>query len=179
MRATYEIRAARGERLRPGDVGPGVTMTRALLTVLGGLPDQSALFGLLDRLRALGVEVFDVRRGDAATPPDVGGTSGHRSRSSASYEVSVPGVLGPALLAWCTAAGARRTATVDVLRVTAEDDPGIAGLAARLGAIGVVVCGIRRVDPTPCPAPAPSTEDSPTPAPASPAGGDDADPGPA
>jgi hypothetical protein len=36
-------------------------------TVLYGVSDQAALFGLLDRLRALGIVVLEVRRVPSAT----------------------------------------------------------------------------------------------------------------
>jgi hypothetical protein len=49
-----------------------VTITPAQVsTVLYGLPDEAALYGLLSRLRALGIEVIEVRRvPDPATGTD-------------------------------------------------------------------------------------------------------------
>ena len=42
-------------------------------TMLYGIPDEAALFGLLARLRSLGIEVVEVRRVAAADAPE-GGT---------------------------------------------------------------------------------------------------------
>jgi hypothetical protein len=44
------------------DIGAVTLSTTQVDTVLYGVPDQSALYGLLARLRALGLEVVEVRR---------------------------------------------------------------------------------------------------------------------
>lgn len=61
--ATFQIRVA-------GALGPAarealgnfVVDTEPTVTVLRGCIDQAALHGLLDRVRALGLELVDVRR---------------------------------------------------------------------------------------------------------------------
>jgi hypothetical protein len=61
--ATYEIRvtgAVPDQDLR--DMGAVTLAVDQVNTVLYGIPDQTALYGLLARLRALGVEVVEVRR---------------------------------------------------------------------------------------------------------------------
>ncbi|WP_371402108.1 hypothetical protein OHA10_29920 [Kribbella sp. NBC_00662] len=80
--ATYEISVAGAvpeQDLR--DVGAVTLAVNQVNTVVYSIPDQSALYGLLARLRALGIEVVEVRRildPGSATPesseidPDVG-----------------------------------------------------------------------------------------------------------
>ncbi len=73
----YEIRVAGTvpeEDLR--DMGAVTAAPDQVSTVLYGITDQSALYGLLARLRALGIEVVEVRRvhepaaGAGETVPD-------------------------------------------------------------------------------------------------------------
>jgi hypothetical protein len=60
---TYEIRVAGAVPERDlRDMGAVTLSVDRVNTVLYGIPDQSALYGLLARLRALGVEVIEVRR---------------------------------------------------------------------------------------------------------------------
>jgi len=77
--ATYEIRVAGAvpeQDLR--DLGALTLAVDQVNTVLYGVPDQSALYGLLARLRALGVEVVEVRRipGPTPTAPEAVPTDG-------------------------------------------------------------------------------------------------------
>ncbi|WP_329000129.1 hypothetical protein OHA18_37565 [Kribbella sp. NBC_00709] len=61
--ATYEIRVAGAvpeQDLR--DMGAETLAVDQVNTVVYSIPDQSALYGLLARLRALGIEVVEVRR---------------------------------------------------------------------------------------------------------------------
>jgi hypothetical protein len=61
--ATYEIRVAGAvpdQDLQ--DMGAVTLAVDQVNTVVYGIPDQSALYGLLARLRALGIEVIEVRR---------------------------------------------------------------------------------------------------------------------
>lgn len=58
----YEIRLAGtvpADDLR--DMGAVVVESARLSTVICAVPDQAALYGLLDRLRALGIDVTEVR----------------------------------------------------------------------------------------------------------------------
>ena len=60
---TYEIRVAGAVPERDlRDMGAVTLSVDCVNTVLYGIPDQSALYGLLARLRALGVEVIEIRR---------------------------------------------------------------------------------------------------------------------
>lgn len=61
--ATYEIRVAGAvpeQDLR--DMRAETLAVDQVSTVVYGIPDQAALYGLLARLRALGIEVVEVRR---------------------------------------------------------------------------------------------------------------------
>ncbi len=49
------------------DVGAVAMAPDRVSTVVYGIADQSALYGLLDRLQALGIEVLEVRR--VSAPP--------------------------------------------------------------------------------------------------------------
>jgi len=61
--ATYEIRVAGSVPERDlRDIGAVTLAVDQVNTVLYCIPDQSALYGLLARLRALGIEVVEVRR---------------------------------------------------------------------------------------------------------------------
>jgi hypothetical protein len=63
VEATYEIRVAGAvpeQNLR--DMGAVTLAVDQVNTILYSIPDQSALYGLLARLRALGIEVVEVRR---------------------------------------------------------------------------------------------------------------------
>ena len=60
---TYEIRVAGAvpeQDLR--DMGAVTLAVDQVNTIVYSIPDQSALYGLLARLRALGIEVVEVRR---------------------------------------------------------------------------------------------------------------------
>ena len=72
--ATYELRVAGAvpeQDLR--DLGAVTLAVDQVCTILYGIPDQSALYGLLLRLRALGIEVVEVHR-----VPDVTAVSAER-----------------------------------------------------------------------------------------------------
>lgn len=63
MQTMYEIRVAGTvpeEDLK--DMGALTSAPEQVNTVLYGISDQAALYGLLARLRALGIEVIEVRR---------------------------------------------------------------------------------------------------------------------
>ena len=63
VQTMYEIRVAGTvpeDDLR--DMGAVTIAPAQVSTVLYGLPDEAALYGLLSRLRALGIEVIEVRR---------------------------------------------------------------------------------------------------------------------
>lgn len=72
VQAMYEIRVAGAvpeQDLK--DMGAVTVGPEQVNTVLYGVSDQAALYGLLERLRALGLEVVEVRRvQDVATEPD-------------------------------------------------------------------------------------------------------------
>jgi hypothetical protein len=69
----YEIRVAGvvpEQDLR--DIGAVTIVTEQVNTVLYGIADEAALYGLLARLRALGIEVTEVHRvPDVPTDPEV------------------------------------------------------------------------------------------------------------
>ncbi|MDU0314155.1 hypothetical protein RKE38_10705 [Phycicoccus sp. M110.8] len=62
-RVTYEVRVAGVVSQEDLDDMAAVRLAEgSTSTVLCGVPDQSALHGLLDRFMALGIEVVEVRR---------------------------------------------------------------------------------------------------------------------
>ena len=68
-KSMYEVRVAGTlpeEDLE--DMGAVASAPDQVSTVLYGISDQSALYGLLARLRALGIEVSVVRRGSEPAP---------------------------------------------------------------------------------------------------------------
>lgn len=71
VQAMYEIRVAGAvpeQDLK--DMGAVTVGPEQVNTVLYGVSDQAALYGLLERLRALGLEVVEVRRvQDVSTEP--------------------------------------------------------------------------------------------------------------
>jgi hypothetical protein len=77
-RVTYEVRVAGVVSQEDLDDMAAVTLAEgATSTVLCGVPDQSALHGLLDRFMALGIQVVEVRRiPTVATADDVDGMGG-------------------------------------------------------------------------------------------------------
>jgi hypothetical protein len=71
--AMYEIRVLGSlpdEDLQ--DMGAVMLEAEQVNTMLYGIPDEAALFGLLARLRALGIEVVEVRRVAGAESPEAG-----------------------------------------------------------------------------------------------------------
>jgi hypothetical protein len=69
----YEVRVAGtvpDEDLR--DLGALALVQDQVNTVLYGIADQAALYGLLARMRALGLDVVEVRRVGAPGPVDEG-----------------------------------------------------------------------------------------------------------
>lgn len=84
VQAMYEIRVAGAvpeQDLK--DMGAVTVGPEQVNTVLYGVSDQSALYGLLERLRALGIEVVEVRRvQDVASDPDEPEAETDRERSS-------------------------------------------------------------------------------------------------
>jgi hypothetical protein len=61
--ATYEIRVAGAVPEQDlQDMGAATLAVDQVNTVVYRIPDESALYGLLARLRALGIEVVEVRR---------------------------------------------------------------------------------------------------------------------
>lgn len=68
-RATYEIKVVgRLDSAAQEAFGELVVDTEPTVTVLRGRLDQAALHGLLDRIRALGLELVGVRRTSADHP---------------------------------------------------------------------------------------------------------------
>jgi len=63
VEATYEIRVAGAVPEQDlSDMGAVVLAVEQVNTVMYGIPAQSALHGLLSTLRALGIDVVEVRR---------------------------------------------------------------------------------------------------------------------
>jgi hypothetical protein len=71
VQTTYEIRVAGVVPEQDLEDMDAVTLAPdQVSTVLYGVADQAALYGLLERLKALGIEVVEVRRiPDMSAPP--------------------------------------------------------------------------------------------------------------
>ena len=72
MRYQIRIRGGLGRTIRAAFPALEASASRATDTVLAGtLPDQAALYGVLARIEALGLELLEVRREspDGVTPP--------------------------------------------------------------------------------------------------------------
>ena len=153
--ATYEIRVAGTVPERDlRDMGAVTLAVDQVNTVLYGIPDQAALYGLLARLRALGIEVVEVRRGsrtrhpprpNGATPTPERKTMSSVEPDNSSYQVVVLGELGPAFVAFCARTPVYHSETSSVFQLRARDGQGIADLAARVQAAGLMILSIRQV----------------------------------
>ena len=88
VQAMYEIRVAGAvpeQDLK--DMGAVTVGPEQVNTVLYGVSDQAALYGLLERLRALGLEVVEVRRvHDVSTEPDEPEADAGSERSNNGHE---------------------------------------------------------------------------------------------
>jgi len=69
--------------------------TAGRVLVVGGEFDQSALHGLLERVRLLRLELLDLRRG-RGSPADRRDRARGRAMPTVTYEIRVVGALGPA-----------------------------------------------------------------------------------
>ena len=69
------------------------------------------------------------------------------SDSSGTYEVALPGVFGPELLACFAALGVCRSATSSVFILEVPDDQGIPAITEMLEERGLEILDIRRVPP--------------------------------
>ena len=70
-----------------------------------------------------------------------------KADDSGSYQIAVPGELGPALVACFTALGVCRAATSSVFLLEVPDEQGIPAITEMLQARGLEILDIRRVHP--------------------------------
>lgn len=137
----YEIRVAGvvpEEDLH--DMGAVTAAPHQVSTILYGVPDQAALYCLLARLRALGVEATGLRRGSAAlTEP---GAEADEVPLRTCYEVALAGRFGPVFTAVVAALGAKRIVTTSIFRLPASRHTGIRDIAAMLEARGLTILNI-------------------------------------
>ena len=135
----YEIRVAGvvpEEDLQ--DMGAVTAAPHQVSTILYGVPDQAALYCLLARLGALGVEAIGLRRGSAAvTEP---GAEADELRTC--YEVALTGRFGPVFTAVVSTLGAKRIVTTSIFRLPASRHTGIRDIAAMLEARGLMILNI-------------------------------------
>jgi hypothetical protein len=137
----YEIRVAgvvAEEDLQ--DMGAVTAAPHQVSTILYGVPDQAALYCLLARLRALGVEAIGLRRGSAAvTEP---GAQADEVPLRTCYEVALTGRFGPVFTAAVSALGAKRVVTTSIFRLPASRHTGIREIAAMLEARELMILNI-------------------------------------
>lgn len=94
VQMTYEIRVAGVLPLTDlEDMGAVPLAPDQTRTVLYGLADQAALYGLLERLKALGIEVVEVRRIPtvAASGEALGEATGEASGTAPEPSQEAPG----------------------------------------------------------------------------------------
>lgn len=143
----YEIRVAGivpEEDLR--DMGAVTAAPHQVSTILYGVPDQAALYCLLARLRALGVDAIGIRRGSASLV-EPGGEADMETDTGAvpprtCYEVALTGRFGPVFTAVVTALGAKRVVTTSIFRLPASRHTGVRDIAAMLEARGLMILNI-------------------------------------
>ena len=138
----YEIRVAGvvpEEDLQ--DMGAVTAAPHQVSTILYGVPDQAALYCLLARLGALGVEAIGLRRGSAAlAEPDEANPDAVPPRTC--YEVALTGRFGPVFTAVVSTLGAKRIVTTSIFRLPASRHTGIRDIAAMLEARGLTILNI-------------------------------------
>jgi hypothetical protein len=135
----YEIRVAGvvpEEELQ--DMGAVTAAPLQVSTILYGVPDQAALYCLLARLHALGVEAIGLRRGSAPLAEPAGEADPPRT----CYEVALTGRFGPVFTAVVTALGAQRVVTTSIFRLPASRHTGVRDIAAMLEARGLMILNI-------------------------------------
>jgi hypothetical protein len=143
----YEIRVAGvvpEEDLQ--DMGAVTAAPDQVSTILYGVPNQAALYCLLARLRALGVEAIGIRRGSASLV-ELGGGADKETDTDAvplrtCYEVALTGRFGPVFTAVVSALGAKRIVTTSIFRLPASRHTGVRDIAAMLEARGLMILNI-------------------------------------
>ena len=139
----YEIRVAGvvpEEDLH--DMGAVTAAPHQVSTILYGVPNQAALYCLLARLRALGVEAIGIRRGSASLIEPGGETDTDPVPPRTCYEVALTGRFGPVFTAVVTALGAKRVVTTSIFRLPASRHTGVRDIAAMLEARGLMILNI-------------------------------------
>jgi len=140
---TYEIRVAGvvpEEDLQ--DMGAVTAAPDQVSTILYGVPNQAALYCLLARLRALGVEAIGIRRGSASLAEPAGEADPDAVPPRTCYEVALTGRFGPVFTAVVTALGAKRVVTTSIFRLPASRHTGVRDIAAMLEARGLMILNI-------------------------------------
>ncbi len=139
----YEIRVAGvvpEEDLQ--DMGAVTAAPHQVSTILYGVPNQAALYCLLARLRALGVEAIGIRRGSASLAEPAGEADPDAVPLRTCYEVALTGRFGPVFTAVVTALGAKRVVTTSIFRLPASRHTGVRDIAAMLEARGLMILNI-------------------------------------
>jgi hypothetical protein len=124
------------------DMGAVTAAPHQVSTILYGVPNQAALYCLLARLRALGVEAIGIRRGSASLGEPGGEADMGVVPPRSCYEVALNGRFGPVFTGVVTALGAKRVVTTSIFRLPASRHTGVRDIAAMLEARGLMILNI-------------------------------------
>jgi hypothetical protein len=109
-------------------------------TILYGVRDQAALYCLLARLRALGIETIGLRRGPTAAPAPT--ADGHDVPLHTCYEVALTGTCGPVFTAVFKSLGVKRAVTTSNFLLPVSHPTRIRDIVAMLEARGLMILHI-------------------------------------
>lgn len=137
----YEIRVAGVVPERDlQDMGAVTAAPDQVNTILYGVRDQAALYCLLARLRALGIETIGLRRGPtgAAAPT----AEGEEFPPDTCYEVALTGKCGPVFTAVFKSLGVKRAVTTSDFLLPVSHPTRIRDIVAMLEARGLMILHI-------------------------------------
>jgi hypothetical protein len=122
------------------DMGAVTAAPDQVNTILYGVRDQAALYCLLARLRALGIETIGLRRGPAAAPAPT--ADGDDFPLHTCYEVALTGTCGPVFTAVFKSLGVKRAVTTSNFLLPVPHPARIRDIVAMLEARGLMILHI-------------------------------------
>lgn len=137
----YEIRVAGVVPERDlQDMGAVPATPDQVSTILYGVRDQAALYCLLARLRALGIETIGLRRGPTCAPTPT--AEGDDLPPLTGYEVALTGTCGPVFTAVFKSLGVKRAVTTSNFLLPVSPTARIRDIVAMLEARGLMILHI-------------------------------------